>query len=1699
MPEANNQFTGSKMNKDLSPRLIPSTQYIDARNATVLNSEGGESGLLQNVEGNTLLTNLNLTGDNLEIVGLFSDKILDRMFLFVTNWNDPSADGISNFASLDSSHYICMYDIKTSSPTTLVSGSFLNFSKTKHILAVNLLEDLLFFTDNRNQPRKINVNSAISNPTYYTNEDNISVLRYFPWNAPRLSQNILSPGETSKYPLEVRSEILVTTQPQIMSKPAGTYIEQVGSSGWTTSGDGVGAYISITLIENSSVPGGRSISSVFVSDFNLTGNITTNPTNKNPTTTTGVIQSGTSGAGVGLTVSITTTGAAGSATVTDVSITSAGTGYLSADTVTFPGTSFGGGVGGDLVITLATVTDLGGNNFGIGDTITIGDGWTGTSSSLANIVLTIGSQNIAQTPTMKDVVSDNLPGSVERGVTQVSSSLNFKYGSPVTRGSSVWSSFDEVTQTATADDTPRPILLTQYGDNSSLKVFDLQSGTSPVGLEGTELEITVNVETKGTFDVVTRGTGYVVSSSPATSNLATVFELPSTGVGLTVDILEVSTAQPGFAAGSIIRAIVTNPGSGYKVGDTALIDLPGGAPSARLAIISTTAYGTLITGDGTLDSSITTPTSGATPGTYTNATYTINPIIAPGPPLNLTQIDLIVTSPTEVQINVVNSSISDNALRWSAGDSITFAAGTIGSSSQPLVVTIQSTDIERDQFTVAVVNSGKNYAANQQIKIKKWSDDGPIPGLYADLYLTLTGDRLSLLPPGSFVGGILTSTDSNGAPKLLLSDNVKIEANINGDEITNTSGASVSTIPGDIVTLGANPLYDPTFDGDDDFLTEKFVRFSYRFKFDDNQYSLIAPFTQVAFIPRQDGYFLEDSIPENINDVESNSDENRAIKSTIIAFFENKVNQVGITIDMPEGVNTPAELYDKLKVVAIDILYKDADESDIKVIDTITKDSFIGLATNQYTYNYNSSMPIRTLRSVDFTRAADRAPVRAKAQEIAGNRVMYGNYLDRTARPDKLNYIATSGEKQSYGTYNSFNQVEYPNHNLKQNRLYEIGIVLADKFGRQSDVISSDNSTVFNNYRQEIGDIKPYLGDSLKIDWRGTIPSVIDKEGYAGLYSSTNPLGWYSYKVVVKQSAQDYYNVYLPTILNNRPQPDIVRINIATVINDDKEYGYFELTSDADPLPAMWVGATLQGTNSGITSDSVYITSLTSSGRVLYFHNTDTTIVESIGTGWANLKITSLDIETDEDSAFVTLFSDNINKVPRDLKTSASQDLTFSSSTKLYGRVWNYLYYDDSSSNMQYFPNPNGRADDVGRIGLIPDIGVNKDSKGNFAFVSPFYSVPLASVKGGNPYAASINTEKLIGATGGNSEPNVSFEKLRLNVYETTPFESNLDLYYESSSSGLISQLNNYISQDSDINQPSSITDWSWELNENNAPGVGGNVSWFDVVDGIGNSIINPLDTAPYIVTGEIIKVINASGSILSNTSYFTLEQNTTVPNTDADRYKFKIKTAAGRYFAYDSNSWQRNTYAFVIRFTNTLTNGEVFSNDITIIQPNELDNAVPSYASIPNPIPDAQEFYTNGYRTLYQLDGKNGSANTTDPSIFKRELLWTVTNVEFLWVGNGNTWTVYSPTIGGEEASLENNISWMLFTSTSGAISPETLSYSSEFVTLNVNAASLTSLYEYNNRVDTEFKVTLKLNDASGLNGSLSTTTTIYFTLLAP
>ena len=1423
MPEVKNTFIGAKMNKDLNPRLVPSKEYIDAKNAAVLNSENGDSGLLQNVDGNTLLTSLGLTDEDLEIIGFYIDRALDRMFVFVTNWNDTSLGDSTRFASEQSSHYICMYNISSGQSTVLVSGSFLNFNKSSRMLGINLLEDLLFFTDNRNQPRKINVKLAAANTSYYTEESNISVLKYFPWKAPQLSKNKLSSNQTNKYPLLLNSEFIIKTN--FTGATDGTYTVSPA-----TNGNGSGTELKIKVV------GGK------------------------------------------------------------------------ADT--------------------ATVSNqFSGDNYAIGDTLTA----TGITGQIGNLVVTIGSQNIAQLPTLQDVISPDLPGAVK---------------------------------------------LTNVKD---------LIGAAPVA-------IPPDPQLVGAF----------VYGNPIKIN----YNLNAFRNG-------------SFTANNIVKPIILTQWEGT-----------GTVPSNKF-VYSTAGTGVARSGTG-----------------------------------------LVL-------------SITNNA----------------------------------NDFQIIVVERGNNYCEGQTITIT----DVQMPGLNPwPMILTLTpraGENpFESLEYDSFKNGIITSKSSSGVDKLTLSDNITVTRNVATNpagvySVANTIEFSPFLQPGqiavgDVMTIGANPDYDGTYDGNNDFISDKFIRFSYRFKFEDNEHSLIAPFSQAAFIPKQDGYFLEDFVPKDINDDTVDSDENRAIKSTIIAFFENKVNKAGIVIDMPEGVDTPADLYDKLKVVEIDILYKDSDETGIRLIDTITKDELIDLKTNQYIYDYKSSMPIQTLRSVDFSRASDKAPIRAKAQEVAGNRVMYGNYLARTTRPNSLSYNISASPKQAYGTYNSFDTVQYPNHNLKQNRSYEVGIVLADKFGRQSDVITSDNSTVFNNYRQSRSGLNSWMGDSLKISWTNSIPTTIGTPGYAGLYSDTNPLGWYSYKVVVKQTAQDYYNIYLPTILNNTPASNTLIINPISLINSTLP-GLPDILSVSlkDAISSEWLGSILTGTDAKfIAGDGVELIQISGDGTILYFNNT-TPAAFTLGQGI--LTIPNFDPPVSPNLAYVTLFSDNINKAPRDLKQVASDDITFSSSVEVYGRVWNNRFYQYKSSNIQFFPNDNKISDKITRVGTRDALGLNENSKGYITSTSPFNTIPSPYEKGGNPFIGEVATQRTIGATGGKAiNPYVTFENVRLNVYETAPFESNLDIYYESSSSGLISELNSYIAQDSSVNQPAGLIDWSWQLRESDTPGTYVNLAWFDVSNSLGDSITSNN------LTGQIVLITNGVGTSLTSgagtsltvANLFTLERNEVA---GPDQYKFRLKISANNYFVFNNLSATNDKYNFTFRFTN-LVSGISYIENVTTTVINELDNVAPGFVGMQPPFvgrdpidPTELTVSTSGWSYLLGETALNGKNGTASPSIadYKEGLIWDITNVEFYWDAYSE-WRPYKPyynfvNIGnyGQYMEIHNE---PYFQSTNYL--SETLVYNSVFTCLNTASFSEgngTGLFSISARNNTQFRVSLRLLDASGVSGSLSTPSTAQFTLI--
>jgi len=195
--------------------------------------------------------------------------------------------------------------------------------------------------------------------------------------------------------------------------------------------------------------------------------------------------------------------------------------------------------------------------------------------------------------------------------------------------------------------------------------------------------------------------------------------------------------------------------------------------------------------------------------------------------------------------------------------------------------------------------------------------------------------------PTPKVGDYITSNtieiSGSGAGQILISDEVIIQSITSittpgNMVITLTKAVEVFAATDDVV-ISANPDYDNTFTGDPDLIEEKFIRFSYRFKFVDNEYSLSAPFSQICFIPKQEGIFGR-------GPNESGQDMVDAYTSTIIGWFENRVNNIGLKIPLPQGGIDPitalASLEDDYQVEAIEILYRESDGLSTKILESLS-------------------------------------------------------------------------------------------------------------------------------------------------------------------------------------------------------------------------------------------------------------------------------------------------------------------------------------------------------------------------------------------------------------------------------------------------------------------------------------------------------------------------------------------------------------------------------------------------------------------------------------------------------------------------------------------------------------------------------------------------------------------------------------------
>ena len=256
------------------------------------------------------------------------------------------------------------------------------------------------------------------------------------------------------------------------------------------------------------------------------------------------------------------------------------------------------------------------------------------------------------------------------------------------------------------------------------------------------------------------------------------------------------------------------------------------------------------------------------------------------------------------------------------------------------------------------------------------------------------------------------------------------------------------------------------------FMEDKLIRFSYRWQFEDNEYSTLAPFSPIVFSRLNETDTINTSL-SNFGEIET---------------FVNAINQVQLQIPTPTGFG----------INSVELIYKESGSGTLYVVDDqeVTTEPFVN-------FTYASTDPFRTLPADQLTRVYDAVPIKAKAQEVAGGRLVYGNFLQNFNIPNIAFTVARTGETSARNNNLS-------NQSVKSRRTYQVGIVLADKFGRQSPVIlsSSGTDTVFIDPNTGGADSTTAF-NALRITFTDTtqIPS------------------WaHSYRVVVKQREQEYYN-----------------------------------------------------------------------------------------------------------------------------------------------------------------------------------------------------------------------------------------------------------------------------------------------------------------------------------------------------------------------------------------------------------------------------------------------------------------------------------------------------------------------------------------------------------------------------------------------
>ena len=402
-----------------------------------------------------------------------------------------------------------------------------------------------------------------------------------------------------------------------------------------------------------------------------------------------------------------------------------------------------------------------------------------------------------------------------------------------------------------------------------------------------------------------------------------------------------------------------------------------------------------------------------------------------------------------------------------------------------------SSDIKREHITV--IKKAPTTAPNINVKSKDRDQDQDFPVQFQfiqDDIVPSTGDIKYIDFPDLIdfrVDDVYIFSASNVVDPITIRVKV-LEVN------SNTATAEILFVDSDLTASNNPNNWIVNLEVKKPFFEAKFGRFGYRYQYEDNEYSSFSPWSELAFLP---GSFMY-TPSKGFNEGMSNT-----ARSIIVRDW------------LPTNYTRP------LDVKSIDLLWKTTDDANVYIVKSVKRGidtEWIDMAENSDLnetgeFTITSEMIHKVVEANQTLRSWDNVPRYARAQTITSNRVVYGNYTQGYDMDANVGLLQSIVSKK--GLFPN------PKKSVKSLRSYQFGIVIGDKYGRETPVIS-------NGYKTEDGQVMPGTGRVLK-----SLSSFSNKFKIEQSWTNSDPsqLQWMEYvKYYVKETSNEYYNLVLDRI-----------------------------------------------------------------------------------------------------------------------------------------------------------------------------------------------------------------------------------------------------------------------------------------------------------------------------------------------------------------------------------------------------------------------------------------------------------------------------------------------------------------------------------------------------------------------------------------